>query len=88
VGKNMSVGALRFAELLSCTDLPENRPQIFLGRAPALNRSIIIFPGAGLPGKGWPGDYFVQLGEMLTKVSAVTTNQPAMVEMTQPPKSA
>ena len=63
--------ALRFAELLGCTDLPENRPQIFLGRTPALNRSVVIAPGAGLPGKGWPGDYFVQLGEMLTKETIV-----------------
>ena len=33
-----------------------------------------------------PGVYFLQ--EKSRNLSAVTTNQPAMVEMTQPPKSA
>jgi ADP-heptose:LPS heptosyltransferase len=57
--------ALRFAELLGCTDLPENRPQIFLGRVPAPNKSVVIAPGVGLPGKGWPADRFVRLGKLL-----------------------
>jgi ADP-heptose:LPS heptosyltransferase len=57
--------ALRFAELLGCTDLPENRPQIYLGRAPAENQSVVIAPGVGLPGKGWPADDFAELAGLL-----------------------
>ena len=59
--------ALRFAELLGCTDLSENRPQIFLGRAPVQNNAVIIAPGVGLPGKGWPVDHFIELGRLLGK---------------------
>jgi ADP-heptose:LPS heptosyltransferase len=57
--------ALRFAELLGCTDLPENRPQIFLKRPPPPNGAVVIAPGVGLPEKAWPGDYFVKLGAQL-----------------------
>ena len=57
--------ALRFAELLGCTDLPENRPQIFLDRPPEPNGAIVIAPGAGLPEKRWPGKYFAELARML-----------------------
>jgi ADP-heptose:LPS heptosyltransferase len=57
--------ALRFAELLGCTDLPENRPQIFLKQPPRPNGAIVIAPGAGLPEKAWPGDYFVELSALL-----------------------
>jgi heptosyltransferase-2 len=57
--------ALRFAELLGCKDLPENRPQIFLEQQPRPNGAIVIAPGAGLPEKAWPGDYFVELSGLL-----------------------
>jgi ADP-heptose:LPS heptosyltransferase len=57
--------ALRFAELLGCTDLPENRPQIFLERQPRPNGAIVIAPGAGLPEKAWPASYFVELIALL-----------------------
>jgi ADP-heptose:LPS heptosyltransferase len=57
--------ALRFAELLGCTKLPENRPQIFLKEPPRSNGAIVIAPGVGLPEKGWPGDYFVELAALL-----------------------
>ena len=33
--------ALRFAELLGCTDLPENRPQIFLPTPPERNDTVV-----------------------------------------------
>jgi ADP-heptose:LPS heptosyltransferase len=57
--------ALRFAEILGCTDLPENRPQIFLRQPPYPNGAVVIAPGAGLPEKAWPGDYFVELIALL-----------------------
>jgi ADP-heptose:LPS heptosyltransferase len=57
--------ALRFAELLGCTDLPENRPQIFLVPAPQQNEMLVMAPGAGLPDKSWPADYFAQLARLL-----------------------
>jgi ADP-heptose:LPS heptosyltransferase len=57
--------ALRFAELLGCTDLPENRPQIFLNQPPRPNGAVVIAPGAGLPEKAWPGSYFVELSALL-----------------------
>jgi ADP-heptose:LPS heptosyltransferase len=57
--------ALRFAELLGCTDLPENRPQIFLEQPPRPNGAVVIAPGAGLPEKAWPGEYFVELSALL-----------------------
>jgi heptosyltransferase-2 len=57
--------ALRFAELLGCTDLPENRPQIFLDRSPEPHGAIVIAPGAGLPEKGWPIEYFGELARLL-----------------------
>jgi len=57
--------ALRFAELLGCTDLPENRPQIFLKQPPRPNGAVVIAPGAGLPEKAWPGDNFVELSALL-----------------------
>jgi ADP-heptose:LPS heptosyltransferase len=63
--------ALRFAELLGCTDLPENRPQIFLEQPPRSNGAVVIAPGAGLPEKAWPGDYFVELSALLTDESTI-----------------
>jgi len=57
--------ALRFAELLGCTNLPENRPQIYFKELPRPNGAIIIAPGVGLPEKGWPGDYYVELAGLL-----------------------
>ena len=57
--------ALRFAELLGCTDLPENRPQIFLNQPSRSNGAVVIAPGAGLPEKAWPGDSFVELSGLL-----------------------
>lgn len=57
--------ALRFAELLGCSNLPENRPQIFLKEPPRPTGAIVIAPGVGLPEKGWPGDHFVRLAALL-----------------------
>jgi ADP-heptose:LPS heptosyltransferase len=57
--------ALRQAELLGCTDLPENRPQIFLDRPPQRHDTVVIAPGVGIPEKGWPASHFVKLGRSL-----------------------
>ena len=67
--------ALRFAEHLGATDLPANRPQIYLsdgeraagdrlwqsGRAPR----VLIAPGAGLESKRWERENFARLIELL-----------------------
>ena len=57
--------ALRFAEILGCSDLPENRPQIFLEKPIYPHGAIVIAPGAGVPDKAWPKDYFVELAGLL-----------------------
>jgi ADP-heptose:LPS heptosyltransferase len=57
--------ALRFAEILGCSDLPENRPQIFLEKPIQSHGAIVIAPGAGLPEKGWPEAHFIQLARLL-----------------------
>jgi ADP-heptose:LPS heptosyltransferase len=57
--------ALRFAELLGCTDLPETRPQIFLTAAPQRNEMVVIAPGAGVLEKCWPVEHFAELSKML-----------------------
>lgn len=57
--------ALRQAELIGCTDLPENRPQIFLERQPERHAAIVMAPGVGLAEKGWPPDHFVTLAKRL-----------------------
>ncbi len=57
--------ALRFAELLGATDLPENRPQIFL-QAPALNHgAIVVSPSGGFAEKCWPIANFARLLDRL-----------------------
>jgi heptosyltransferase-2 len=66
--------ALRFAELLGATDLPEVRPQIFLsgneltrgeGRWPDRDgmraKRIALGIGGGFPGKCWPSDRWESL---------------------------
>ena len=40
-------------------------PQIFLEQQPRPNVAIVIASGAGLPGKAWPADYFVELSRLL-----------------------
>jgi ADP-heptose:LPS heptosyltransferase len=57
--------ALRQAELLGCTDLPENRPQLFLERTPERHQALVIAPGAAIPEKGWPAQHFVKLARLL-----------------------
>jgi heptosyltransferase-2 len=68
--------ALRFAEILGATDLPEPRPQIFLdgGEREEAERAwaaaeegrgrrlrIVVGPGGGLPEKCWPLESYVRL---------------------------
>jgi ADP-heptose:LPS heptosyltransferase len=64
--------ALRVAELLGASDLPENRPQIFLTpeeieeaerawAAAGPGKRVVIGPGTGLPGKGWPIRSYAEL---------------------------
>ena len=64
---NAHVGrqALNIAQILGCSDLPENRPQIFL-EVPIQSHGAIVFaPGSGDTKKAWPGDYFVKLSGLL-----------------------
>jgi ADP-heptose:LPS heptosyltransferase len=57
--------ALGFAEILGCTDLPENRPQLFLDKPVEPHGAIVVAPRAGEPDKAWPPDHFVNLVSML-----------------------
>jgi heptosyltransferase-2 len=73
--------ALRFAELLGASEVPGNRPQLFLSRkereageaswpsdapAGANRKRVAIAPGAGLAEKAWPMECFRELVERLT----------------------
>ena len=76
-GEHVGRRALRFAELLGATNLPENRPQLFLSqREKAAGEQVwgqlrqdtgtrrlrvAIGPGAGLPQKAWPEERFRDL---------------------------
>lgn len=75
--------ALRFAEMLGATELPECRPQIFLSpseleagqRKWLINtntyhtqKRIIIGPGGGFPEKCWSLENYADLVKMLTKI--------------------
>lgn len=57
--------ALRFAELLGATDLPEVRPQIYLEEPVAHSGIIVIAPGGGFPEKCWPVENYVELVRLL-----------------------
>jgi len=73
--------ALRFAELLGATELPECRPQIFLSATeleagerrwsiktyPAEKR-IVIGPGGGFAEKCWPLENYIQLVKILIAI--------------------
>ena len=74
--------ALRFAELLGATELPECRPQIFLSagelqageqrwkalfeRADTRPKRVVIGPGGGFVEKCWPRENYVDLVKLLT----------------------
>ncbi|HWB61832.1 MAG TPA: glycosyltransferase family 9 protein [Chthoniobacteraceae bacterium] len=58
--------ALRFAELLGATELPENRPQLFAWPKPEINGVIVMAPGGGHPGNCWPLENYVELARALT----------------------
>ncbi|MFB2898163.1 glycosyltransferase family 9 protein [Aerosakkonemataceae cyanobacterium BLCC-F50] len=73
--------ALRFAELLGATELPECRPQIFLSpseieagqrrwsiKTRSTEKRIVIGPGGGFPEKCWPLENYAELVKMLTEI--------------------
>lgn len=73
--------ALRFAELLGATELPECRPQIFLSASEVeagqrrwsmktytTEKRIVIGPGGGFPEKCWPLENYAELVKMLTEI--------------------
>jgi heptosyltransferase-2 len=57
--------ALRFAELLGATALPENRPQLFLPAKVEEHGAIVVAPGGGFPEKRWPLPSFAALLDRL-----------------------
>src|SRR5579871_720245 len=65
--ENEHVGraALRFAELLGATELPENRPQIFLSTEPPQHGAIVVAPGGGFAEKCWGVANFASLLDRL-----------------------
>jgi ADP-heptose:LPS heptosyltransferase len=82
--------ALRFAELLGGTDLPENRPQIFLdagergeaehawAAAECGERGvrIVVGPGGGLPEKCWPAASYAELVAGISGASILVLGGP------------
>ena len=82
--------ALGFAEILGCSDLPENRPQIFLEKPIQSHGAIVIAPGAGLPEKGWPESYFIELAHLLHgfKIAVVGSHQDARLAARMREKNA
>jgi ADP-heptose:LPS heptosyltransferase len=77
--------ALRFAVLLGATDLPDCRPQIFLGvgeieeaerrwaaatEGDRRKRRIVVGPGGGLAAKRWPAPSFVELTARLPELAS------------------
>jgi ADP-heptose:LPS heptosyltransferase len=84
--------ALRFAELLGATDLPPNRPQLFLtaderaeaerwwaaaGRGPR----VVIAPGGGLAARRWPVEGFAAVAAGLKDVSILALGGPREDEL-------
>lgn len=63
--EHVAHAALRFAELLGATQMPEARPQIFLGDQETDHHSILFAPGGGFPEKCWPIDHFAALATRL-----------------------
>lgn len=73
--------ALRFAEILGATDLPECKPQIFLSDQELElserrwrsriegNKRIVISPGGGFPEKCWPLENYRELVKMLNAIA-------------------
>lgn len=73
--------ALRFAEILGATDLPECKPQIFLSAAELElgerrwrsrseeNKRIVLGPGGGFPEKCWPLANYIELVKMLNAIA-------------------
>gem|GEM_PF-116854 len=64
---NVHVGraAMGFAELLGATDLPENRPQIYLDEQPSSSGAIVIAQGGGFAEKCWPLVNYMELVRLL-----------------------
>ena len=58
--------ALRFAELLGATDLPENRPQLFPDSQPGKGDAVVFAPGGGFAEKCWPVENYVELARLLS----------------------
>lgn len=75
--------ALRFAELLGATSLPEARPQIFLSPSERAGgdalwpsrvtgrRRWVLAPGAGLPAKAWLAADYAAIADQLASVTDV-----------------
>ena len=60
---NEQVGrmALRFAEKLGATELPEVRPQLYLLKSELRECDIVVAPGGGYQQKRWPPEFYREL---------------------------
>ncbi|MDR3404565.1 MAG: glycosyltransferase family 9 protein [Chthoniobacter sp.] len=68
--------ALHFAELLGATDLPENRPRIYLPTPPPSHGAIVVAPGGGFAEKCWPLTHFATLLDRLAPQRVVVIGGP------------
>jgi heptosyltransferase-2 len=72
--------ALRFAELLGATQLPENRPQIYLSTPPVDHGAIVVAPGGGFTEKCWPLAHFAALLDKLASERVMVIGDKSDVE--------
>ncbi|EDY19613.1 glycosyl transferase family 9 [Chthoniobacter flavus Ellin428] len=68
--------ALRFAELLGATELPENRPQIYPSSKPEQHGAIVVAPGGGFAEKCWPPTHFAALLDRLAPARVIVIGGP------------
>jgi ADP-heptose:LPS heptosyltransferase len=60
-GEHVGRMALRFAQKLGATELPEVRPQLYLTKSELRECEIVVAPGGGYPEKRWPPQFYREL---------------------------
>jgi ADP-heptose:LPS heptosyltransferase len=77
--------ALRFAETLGATELPEVRPQLYLGEAEIRKCDVVMAPTSRDPKKGWPPEFHRKLLKGLSRREIVlladVSDQPLCAEL-------
>jgi ADP-heptose:LPS heptosyltransferase len=69
--------ALRFAEKLGATELPEVRPQLYLTKSELRECGIVVAPGGGYQEKRWPPQFYRKLLKGLSSHETVLMGSPS-----------